>query len=122
MRWYRTGDLGRIDESGALTVTGRLDGVIVSGGVNVSLGELEQLIRRQTPMHDAVVVAADDERWGQVPVVVSTVAIELLELRAIASAALGPASAPARVVGVQSIPLLPSGKPDRLAIRQLVAR
>ena len=122
VRWYRTGDLGRIDESGVLAVTGRLDDVIVSGGVNISLGELEQLIRRQTPMHDAVVVPADDERWGQVPVVVSSFSGDLGQLRSLASAALGAAAAPARVVLVDGIPLLASGKPDRLALRRLVAR
>lgn len=121
-RWYRTGDLGSIDEPGVLTVTGRLDDVIVSGGVNVSLGELEQLLRRATPLYDAVVVAADDEKWGQVPVVVSTVGVDLDELRSVVAAALGVASAPARVVVVDGIPLVESGKPDRLALRALAAR
>ena len=121
-RWYRTGDTGRIDESGVLTVTGRLDDVIVSGGVKVSLGELELLIRRVTPLHDAIVVAADDARWGQVPVVVTTVAADAGELRSAVVAALGVAAAPSRVVLVEGIPLLPSGKPDRLALRALAAR
>lgn len=122
VRWYRTGDLGRIDASGVLAVTGRIDDVIVSGGVNVSLGELEQFLRRETRLHDAVVVPADDERWGRVPVVVSTVDLPIGELRPIVVAALGPASAPSRVVVVRAIPYLQSGKPDRLALRQLVAR
>jgi len=121
-RWYRTGDLGAIDERGVLTVTGRLDDVIISGGVKVSLGELEQLLRRETPLVDAVVVAAADERWGQVPVVVSTVSASVEQLRPVAVAALGVAAVPARVVLVADIPVLPSGKPDRLALRALVAR
>lgn len=120
-RWYRTADLGEIS-GGVLTVTGRLDDVIVSGGVKVSLGELESLLRRETPMHDAVVVAADDERWGQVPVVVSTVSTAVEQLRPVVVAALGVAAVPARVVVVDGIPLLDSGKPDRLALRALVAR
>jgi len=121
-RWYRTGDLGSMDESGVLTITGRLDDVIVSGGVKVPLGELEQLLRRVTPLHDAVVVPADDERWGQVPVVVSTVDSSVAELRPTVIAALGVAAVPARVVVVDVIPLVESGKPDRLALRALVAR
>jgi len=115
-RWFRTGDLGSI-ENGVLTVTGRLDDVIVSGGVKVSLGELERLLRSETPLTDAVVLPADDARWGQVPVVVSTVDMPLDALRSAASAALGAAAAPARLVVVASIPLLASAKPDRLALR-----
>ena len=120
-RWYRTGDSGELRE-GVLAVTGRLDDVIISGGVKVSLGELERLVRGETPLADAVVVFADDARWGQVPVVVSTRAMDLAELRAIARGGLGVAAAPARLVVVDDIPMLSSGKPDRLAIRAQLDR
>lgn len=120
-RWYRTGDTGALKD-GLLAVTGRLDDVIISGGVKVSLGELERLLRASTPLVDAVVVSADDARWGQVPVIVSTVSMELAELRAIAREGLGVAAAPARLVVVGDIPLLSSGKPDRLAIRARLDR
>ena len=103
-----------------LSVTGRLDDVIISGGVKVSLGEIERVV--QSLVADAVVVAADDERWGQVPVVVTTQAAQLAELRAAVRAALGAAAAPARAVVVANIPLLESGKPDRLAIRAALPR
>ena len=115
-RWFRTGDAGTITD-GVLSVTGRLDDVIVSGGVKVSLGELERLVRSETTLTDAVVLPADDTRWGQVPVVVSTMDMPLDALRSAASAALGVAAAPARLVVVPSIPMLASGKPDRLALR-----
>lgn len=121
-RWYRTGDAGTIDDAGVLSVTGRLDDVIISGGVKVSLGELESFLHGATPMRDCVVVAADDARWGQVPVVVTTVGLTVDELRPLVSAALGVAAVPARVVVVDGIPLTGSGKPDRLAVRALLAR
>ena len=119
--WYRTGDLGTLTD-GVLSVTGRLDDVIVSGGVKVSLGELERLVHSHTPLVDAVVLAADDARWGQVPVVVATGSMELDALRSVAIAALGVAAAPSRLVTVDSIQLLASGKPDRLALRAAVDR
>lgn len=118
-RWYRTGDLGALADE-VLTVTGRLDDVIVSGGVKVSLGELERVVRSATPLVDAVVLAMDDARWGQVPVVVATSSMPLDALRSLAIAALGVAAAPARLVVVGDIPLLASGKPDRLALRSAV--
>ena len=120
-RWYRTGDSGMLAD-GVLSVTGRLDDVIVSGGVKVALGELELLVRRATPLHDAVVLPATDERWGEVPVVVSTVSMPLAELRALVANELGPAAAPAGIVVVDSIPLLASGKPDRVSLRSAVPR
>lgn len=118
-RWYRTGDLGRVDD-GVLSISGRSDDVIVSGGVKVSLGELERLVRSVTGIEEALVVPADDERWGQVPVVVTTRELDLPALRGAAIAALGVAAAPARLVVVSSIPMLSSGKPDRLALRAAV--
>ena len=121
LRWYRTGDLGVISD-GVLSVTGRADDVIVSGGLKVPLGELEALIRRSTELVDAVVLAADDNRWGQVPVVVATRDMPLGELRALAVAALGVAAAPSRLVVVERIPLLASGKPDRRALLKGLAR
>jgi O-succinylbenzoic acid--CoA ligase len=121
LRWYRTGDLGELRD-GVLSVTGRLDDVIISGGVKVSLGEVERLVRGETPLTDAVVVAADDARWGQAPVVVSTRSMDLAELREITRQSLGVAAAPARLVVVGDIPLLSSGKPDRLAIRARLDR
>ena len=118
-RWYRTGDLGEL-LNGVLSVTGRLDDVIISGGVKVSLGEVERVV--QSLVAEAVVVADHDERWGQVPVVVTTRPVALVELRDAVRESLGAAAAPARVVVVANIPLLESGKPDRLAIRAALPR
>ena len=116
-RWYRTGDLGRIDD-GVLTVLGRSDDVIVSGGIKVPLGELESFLRQRTVAVDAVVVPVDDPHWGQVPVVATAAAVDLAALRSTVAAELGAAAAPARVLRVDALPLLPSGKPDRRALRE----
>jgi o-succinylbenzoate---CoA ligase len=121
VRWYRTGDAGTIVD-GVVSVTGRLDDVIISGGVKVSLGEIERLVRDQNGLSDAVVVPARSEEWGEVPVVVATHDVDLDGLRSVIAATLGVAAAPARIVRVDSIPLLSSGKPDRLAIRSAVDR
>jgi O-succinylbenzoic acid--CoA ligase len=118
MRWYRTHDSGSLDD-GVLSVHGRLDDVIVSGGINVSLGAVEAVTRERVP--DAVVVAADDARWGQVPVVVTTASVDLADLRARVASRLGPAAAPARVLTLDVLPMLESGKPDRLSLRRRAA-
>lgn len=70
VRWYRTGDLGEIDEHGRVRVLGRADNVIISGGEKVSLDAVERVVQKVPAFADALVVAADDPQWGQVPVVV----------------------------------------------------
>jgi len=120
-RWYRTGDAGRL-EDGVLTVTGRLDRVIISGGVKVSLDELERVVRRMPGLGDAVAVPAESARWGEVPVVVTTSPVDLSALRGAVATALGREAAPARVVVLDSIPRLATGKPNLVALREIVAR
>lgn len=115
-RWFRTGDAGEI-VGGVVRVTGRLDDMIVSGGVNVSLGAVERVVRSLPGFADAVVVGRADDRWGEVPIVVTTASGSLEELRAAVGAELGAAARPAELIVVEAIPLLPSGKPDRAALR-----
>lgn len=117
-RWYRTDDTGELVD-GVLRVTGRVDDVIVSGGVKVSLAEVELAVRALPGLGDAVVVAAPHPEWGEAPIVVSTVGMPLDALREAVAASLGPAAAPARLVLVDALPLLATGKPDRLSIAAL---
>ncbi len=124
-RWYRTGDSARIDDEGRLTVLGRLDDVVISGGEKVSLGLVETAVRADPTLGDAVVVRAPHERWGEVPVVVAPREVDeagLAALRARIRDELGRAAAPDRVIHLPSIPLLASGKPDRRALEALAAR
>ncbi len=121
VRWYRTGDLGSIDaDSGRVTVLGRADNVIISGGEKVSLDAVERLVRLWPGFEQSVVVAGEDREWGQVPVVVvagSEAAVgELSGLAASVVRVLGRAAKPARVVGLSEIPLLDSGKPNRAGL------
>ena len=122
-RWYRTGDLGSVDADGRLSVTGRADNVIVSGGEKVSLDAVQSLVRGQPGLGEAVVVAVPSREWGQAPAVVvaGRAPLTLPELRALVRRELGPAAAPAHLIEVESIPLLASGKPDRVAIGVLAA-
>ena len=118
-RWFRTDDAGFILD-GVLTVTGRTDDVIISGGIKVSIAAVELLVRSIPGQADAVVVSALSAEWGEAPVVVTTRPMQLEELRSFVVAGLGSAAAPARVVVIDELPGLPSGKPDRTAIRLLV--
>ncbi|ONI63350.1 acyl-CoA synthetase [Microbacterium sp. CSI-V] len=120
-RWYRTGDGGEFAD-GVLRVTGRLDNVIVSGGVNVSLDRVEAAVRGIPGLESAVVIPVEDAQWGQGSAVVVAAPggeRETLErVRTAVAAAVGPVARPARVILVDALPVLASGKPDRAALRQ----
>lgn len=116
-RWFRTADAGSWDGE-RLTVTGRRDDVLVSGGVKVALGEVERVLREQPGFADAVVIAAADERWGQVPVAFTESRVDTDAAIEAVALALGVAARPARVIRLDALPLLPSGKPDRRALTE----
>ncbi|WP_208322656.1 AMP-binding protein [Salinibacterium sp. ZJ454] len=116
--WYHTGDTGEVLD-GRLRVTGRLDDVIISGGVKVSLGVVERLARELPGLADVVVVRAPDAAWGEVPVLVSEHPVDLDSVRAAVAASAGPAARPDRVLLVERMPLLASGKPDRRRLADL---
>ena len=68
-RWYRTGDAGEL-LGGMLTVTGRLDRVIVSGGVNVSLDEVERVAGALPGWEGVVALGVLHPEWGERPALV----------------------------------------------------
>ncbi|WP_344605468.1 o-succinylbenzoate--CoA ligase [Sporichthya brevicatena] len=119
---FVSSDLGRLDDDGVLTVLGRADDVILSGGVNVPAQSVEQVLAGHPGVAEVVVVGRPDPEWGEavVAVVVPSGPVPLAELRDLAAGALDKAWAPRDVVTVERFPSLPSGKVDRDALRALV--
>jgi O-succinylbenzoic acid--CoA ligase len=66
--WFRTGDLGELDEAGRLRVLGRKDNLFVSGGENVRPEEIEDALSRIPGVDEAVVVPVPDPEFGARPV------------------------------------------------------
>lgn len=122
--WFRTSDTGSVDDSGRLEVHGRLDDVVVSGGVKVVPAQVEAVLAGHPGVAEVVVVGRPDPEWGEVVVAVVSPAGEppsLAALRAHARGAVPPGWLPRGLVVVDILPHLPSGKPDRQAVRTLVA-
>jgi len=119
---FLTADLGRLD-AGRLTVLGRADDVIVSGGVNVPAGLVAATLSAHPGVRACAVVGVDDPIWGQRVVAVVEPAgnaiPKLAELRAFAAPLLEPAAVPRGLVLVPALPLLAPGKPDRERIQVL---
>jgi o-succinylbenzoate---CoA ligase len=116
-RRFRTADHG-IWQDGRLRIVGRVDDVVTVHGVNVALGAVESIVRSELGVQDAAVIAVADERQGH-RLVAFVVMSDMAGLPAIAPLVverLGGAARP-DVVPVDALPMLPSGKIDRLALR-----
>jgi O-succinylbenzoic acid--CoA ligase len=122
--WFRTRDAGALSPEGTLTVQGRLDDVLISGGVNVSPQAVEAVLREHPTVADAVVAGRPDPEWGQrvvAAVVPAPGAVPALtELRPWVAARLGAAAAPRELHLVDAVPTLHTGKPDRRAVLALI--
>ncbi len=66
-RFIRTGDVGRFDEEGFLTLLDRRKDVIISGGFNIYPSDLEAVLRGHPGVADAAVAAVPSEQWGETP-------------------------------------------------------
>ena len=65
--WFRSGDLGHVDDDGFLFISDRLKDMIISGGENIYPAEIERIILEIEAVQGVAVVGAPDERWGEVP-------------------------------------------------------
>ncbi|MDO5534558.1 MAG: AMP-binding protein [Propionibacteriaceae bacterium] len=117
--WLATHDVGTWTD-GRLTVLGRSDDVLISGGVNVHPARVEAALSGLGGQW--VVVGVPDERWGQrVVAVTDGVRPDPDAVRA-ATASLAPAERPKDVLVLQPLPLRPTGKVDRRAVAEYAAR
>ncbi len=117
VRWWRTTDLGSVTD-GILAVHGRADDIIITGGIKVSLADIDRVLANAG--FDAVATWFHDETWGQVPAVVSTSELDRDATRSLIETTLSKESRPYRFVTVDALPRLESGKIDRRAVRALV--
>ncbi|HVV08177.1 class I adenylate-forming enzyme family protein [Amycolatopsis sp.] len=123
--WCHTGDVGVLDEEGLLHLVDRKKDVIISGGENVYSLEVEEALLTHPGVAQCAVVGIPDERWGETvcAVVVPNdgAAIDATDLREHVSARIARYKAPRSVVTVAELPVLPTGKVDKKALRERYA-
>lgn len=117
--WLVTHDLGEIGDDARLRITGRDDDMISSGGVKVPAPAVAERIRAHPSVYTAEVLGVPDERWGERVVAFVVGDLDLATLRDWVAAEYPREWAPRQVVRVVKVPLLPNGKLDRLALRDL---
>jgi O-succinylbenzoic acid--CoA ligase len=117
--WFLTSDAGRLDEDGRLQVLGRIDDVVISGGVNVPTPAVATRLREHPAVAAAEVLGVPDDEWGHRVVAFVVGDLRLDEARDWVAAAHPRSWAPRSVVALDAVPLLPNGKPDRVRLREL---
>ena len=125
-RWFRSEDLGELVD-GRLTVLGRADDVVVTGGLKVAPGPVEALLLLLPGVAEVVVVGVDDAEWGQrvVAAVVPAPGRPVPTLDAVRRAvrpSLGAAATPRQLLVLDHVPLRGPGKPDRAEVARLAAK
>ncbi|WP_284762439.1 AMP-binding protein [Arthrobacter sp. efr-133-R2A-63] len=122
-RWYRTNDLGELAADGTLTVLGRADDVIITGGVKASAAFIQAELEKFDGVTAAFVAGVPSREWGQA--VAAYVAVEdsspesVADYKARCQESLG-TLAPKTVLTTDGLIMLPNGKPDRLAMIELL--
>jgi acyl-CoA synthetase len=122
--WYRTGDVGVLDDDGYLTITDRISDVIIRGGENISAVEVEDLLLGLESVAEVSVVAAPDDRFGERAAAIVRVregmtAPTLPEVQAhLGSVGLAKQKWPEILVEVAEFPRTPSGKVQKFKLRQ----
>ena len=120
--WLRTGDLGRLDDEGHLTVAGRVVDLIIRGGVNIYPAEVENALLATGLVTDAAAVGLPSRVAGQDVgvVVVAVPTVDPAVLRAAVRDALGTHAVPRRLRVLEALPRNRNGKVDRAAVVALL--
>ncbi|MGW1028939.1 AMP-binding protein [Streptomyces sp. NPDC002577] len=125
--WYRTGDVGVLDEDGYLTITDRKADVIIRGGENISAVEVEEVLLAMEAVAEAAVVAAPDPRLGEHAAAVVRLRAghglpSMEEMRAhFQRAGLARQKWPEELHAVDDFPRTPSGKVKKFLLRKDIA-
>jgi len=113
-RFIRTGDVGRFDEEGFLTLMDRRKDMIISGGFNIYPSDLEAVLRQHEDVAEVAVVGVASQRWGETPVAFVVLrpgrATDAERLRDWANERLGKTQRISAVEVVSALPRSPIGK------------
>jgi O-succinylbenzoic acid--CoA ligase len=119
---FHTQDRGRWN-AGGLVVLGRLDDLVITGGHKVDLVDVEQAVQRWAAQHQAhaAVLGSPDPVWGTTIIAVCDSPGSLEDLQSVVRESLPAYAVPRELIHLDQLPWLANGKPDRAAIRSMIA-
>lgn len=120
--WFRTGDIGQVDEKGFLYLVDRKKDMIISGGQNIYPQDLEKALMLHESIIEAAVIGISCEKWGETPlgvVVTSDLAEPLEAICCFANTKLGRQQKISRLVEVDELPRNPNGKVQKKILREM---
>ena len=122
--WFHTGDIGRLDDDGFLTILDRRDDLIVSGGENVYPAEVEAALLAHPAISGAAVVGLSDAQWGQVVAagIVAEGEVSLADIQGALKGRIASYKMPRVIARLDSLPTTSSGKTQRHLVREILAR
>lgn len=120
--WFRTGDLGQLDDDGYLTLTGRSKEMINRAGETIAPREIDEVLLDHELVRQALAFGVPDQRLGEQPaaavVLEAGATIDELSLRQWVEGRLSPAKVPRRIIFLDSLPLGPTGKLQRIGMAE----
>ena len=120
--WFRTGDLGHLDERGYLAITGRASDMYISGGSNIYPREIEEKILAHPKVSEAAVVGVPDPDWGEVGIAVLVAvegeAVSEAEIAAFLAEKIARYKMPKRFVFFEEMPKSAYGKIPKMLVRR----
>jgi fatty-acyl-CoA synthase len=121
--WFRSGDMGYLDEDGFLFIADRLKDMIISGGENIYPAEIEQMIIELEHISGVALIGIPDEKWGEVPWAVVTVvpgtSTSLDEVRSHIDGRIARYKMPKNLIIVDEFPRTGSGKIRKADLRKM---
>ena len=121
--WLHTGDIGMVDHEGYVHLLDRKKDVIISGGENIYSREVEAALAEHPNVADVAVIGVPDEKWGETVVAIIVprgTAPGFEDVVAHSRKLIAGYKTPRHVYFVNDLPRLPSGKVNKVALRQQV--
>jgi len=124
--WYRTGDIGVMDDEGYFFITGRIKELIIKGGENIAPREIDDVLYKHKKVLEAASFALPDKNYGQIVAAAITLRpgeiVRETELRKLCNDSMGEFRSPSKFFFVDELPKGPSGKIQRLKLSDLFSK
>ena len=120
--WLKSGDIGRKDETGRLSVEDRIKDMYISGGENVYPAEVESVLMAHPDIREVAVIGVADSKWGEIGCAViaslSGEAVTLASVHALCDSTLARFKWPQQIMHTEALPRNSTGKVQKFLLRQ----